>query len=101
MEKTLGIYVSSDQNMEQLLQLCGAAGKKGVNVAVFLTHTGTRLSQHPRFAELTALAKVALCKVGFEANGLTAAPEGLKDADLASQSWHAEMIYDCDRYLTF
>jgi len=62
---------------------------------------GPSLLQHPRFADLTALAKVALCKVGFEANGLSEATEGLKDADLASQSWHAEMIYDCDRYLTF
>ncbi len=101
MEKTLGIYVTSDNEMEKLLNLCRAAKAKGVKVAVFLTHIATRLSQDPRFEELTDLAEVALCKVGFEANGLTAPPEGLPKATLASQSWHAEMIYDCDRYLTF
>ena len=101
MEKRLGIYVTSDQEMENLLQLCRAATKKGVKVAVFLTHIGTRLSEHPRFEELEKLADVALCKVGFEANGLTGPPEGFANASLSSQSWHAEMIYDCDRYLTF
>ena len=101
MEKSLGIYVTSDHEMDNLLRLCSAARQKGVKVAVFLTHTGTRLSQDPRFDELTELAEVALCKVGFEGNGLTAPPEGLPKAALASQSWHAEMIYDCDRYLTF
>ncbi|MGD8369528.1 MAG: hypothetical protein PVG78_17960 [Desulfobacterales bacterium] len=101
MEKTLGIYVTSDHEMENLLRLCKAARGKGVKVAVFLTHIATRLSQDPRFGELTELAKVALCKVGFEANGFAAPPEGLPNAELASQSWHAEMIYDCDRYLTF
>ncbi len=101
MEKTLGIYVTSDHEMEKLLHLCKAARGKGVKVAVFLTHIGTRLSQDPRFGELKELADVALCKVGFEANGFTAPPEGLNKATLASQSWHAEMIYDCDWYLTF
>lgn len=101
MEKKLGIYVTADHDMENLLCLCRAARKKGVKVAVFLTHLGTRLTQNPRFSELTGLADVALCRVGFEANGLAAPPEGLGTAAMASQSWHAEMIYDCDRYITF
>jgi hypothetical protein len=39
--------------------------------------------------------------VGFEANALE--PEDAKVGEKAflSQSWHAEMIYDCDRYLVF
>lgn len=101
MEKRLGIYVSADQGLENLLCLCRAAVNKGVKVSVFLTHVGTRLTNNPRFSELTDLADVAFCKVGFEANGLTAPPGGFEKAEMASQSWHAEMIYDCDRYLTF
>lgn len=101
MEKSLGIYVTSDHQIDELLKLCRAARNKGVAVSVFLTHIGTRLTQDPRFSELTGMARAALCKVGFEANGLTAPPEGLEGAEQASQSWHAEMIYDCDRYVTF
>jgi hypothetical protein len=74
--------------------------KKGVKVMVFLTHLGTLLSKHPRFREVTGLADVALCKVGFEANNLEKPVEGLDDSGFASQSWHAEMILDCDRYVT-
>ena len=68
---------------------------------VFFTHLGTRLSKDARFKEVTDLAEVALCKVGFEANNLEKPVEGLDDRGFASQSWHAEMILDCDRYLTF
>jgi len=84
MKKTLGIYVTSDRHMEKLMLLCKAAKKKGVAVKVFFTHEGTRLCTDPQLEELAGMVDVALCKVGFE-----------------SQSWHAEMIYDCDRYLTF
>ena len=99
--KRLGIYVTSDDALEKLLALCRSAKNKGVDISVFLTHIGTRLSRDPAFRELTELADVALCKVGFEANGLTPPVPGLPEKGLASQSWHAEMIYDCDRYLTF
>ena len=101
MSKKLGLYVTSNQNLDKVIKLCRAARKKDVSVAVFFTHIGTRLSKDPRFTELTTLATVALCKVGFEANALQPPVEGLDDKAFASQSWHAEMILDCDRYLTF
>ena len=99
--KTLGIYVTSDQHLDKVLRISRAAIKKKVAVMVFFTHIGTRLSKEPEFVELTQLAKVSLCKVGFEANQLEKPVEGLEDSDFATQSWHAEMIYDCDRYITF
>jgi hypothetical protein len=101
MGKKLGIYVSSDGHLDELIELCRAAQKKEVEVLVFLTHVGTRLSQDPRFEKLTRLATVSLCKVGFEGNGFKPPIAGLDENALASQSWHAEMIYDCDRYLAF
>jgi len=101
MGKTLGIYVSSDVYLDNIIRLCRAAKKKGVKVSIFFTHIGTKLSKDPRFKEVTDLATVAICKVGFEANKLEPPVAGLDEKGYASQSWHAEMILDCDRYLTF
>lgn len=101
MAKTLGVYVSSDGHMSKLLRLCRAAKHKGVAAHVFLTHRGTRLVRDPRFEELTDLAEVAICRVGFEANGLRPEDITLDEKALATQMWHTEMLYNCDRYLTF
>jgi hypothetical protein len=72
-----------------------------VQVKVFFTHTGTRLCTHPRIAELEALAEVALCKVGYEGNQLAPSDARVSEKGFKNQSWHAEMIYDCHRYITF
>jgi hypothetical protein len=101
MAKTLGIYVSSDLHLEMVISVCEAAKRKGVDAKVFFTHTGTRLCQAPRLKELEKVATIALCKVGFEDNQLSREEALVDDKAYSSQSWHAEMIYDCDRYLTF
>ncbi len=101
MDKTLGIYVTSDRNLDPLIKLCQAAKKKGVNLKVFFTHIGTRLSTDPRLDELKEIADIALCKVGFEDNQLDPKDTKVSEKGFSSQSWHAEMIYECDRYITF
>ena len=101
MDKTLGVYVSSDRNLNQLIKLCRSAKNKGVIIKLFFTHLGTRLCTDPRMAELEKLADVALCKVGFEDNMLNPADVMVDGKVFSSQAWHAEMIYDCDRYVTF
>lgn len=101
MNKTLGIYVTSERHIDELLAVCRAADRKGVAVHVFLTHRATALGLDPRVKELAAFAKVALCKVGFESSGLDKRRAMVDEKAFASQSWHAEMIYACDRYLTF
>lgn len=101
MTKRLGIYVTSDRYMDKILEVCRAARKKGVETQVFFTHTGTRLCVDPRMEELRELASLALCKVGFEGHALDPSQAKLEPRAFASQAWHAEMIYDCDRYLTF
>ena len=101
MGKKLGIYVSSNEHLEKIIKLCKAAKKKDVEVTIFLTHNGTRLTQDPRLEELLGLARVALCKVGFEALELERPIAGLEEKAYASQSFHAEMILDCDQYLSF
>ena len=68
---------------------------------MFLTHIGTRLTQDPHLEELVNLAKVALCKVGFESLKLKKPEHILDEKAYSSQSFHAEMILDCDQYLSF
>ena len=101
MGKILGVYVSSDRNLDQLIRLCRSAKKKDVQVKLFFTHLGTRLCTDPRINELKELAEVALCKVGFESNKLNPSDSRISEKGFTSQTWHAEMIYDCDRYITF
>ncbi len=101
MDKKLGVYISSDLNLDQLIKLCQSAKKKGVKVKLFFTHLGTRLCTDTRLSELEGLAEIALCKVGFEDNRLDSSEAKVDEKGFSSQSWHAEMIYDCDRYITF
>jgi hypothetical protein len=101
MGKKLGLYVSSNEHMEKILELCQAAKRKDVEVTIFLTHLGTSLTQDPRLEELLGLANVSLCKVGFDDRKLQRPVVGLEDKAFSSQSFHAEMILDCDQYLAF
>lgn len=101
MDKILGIFVSSDQHLDKVIKICRAAKKKGVEVKIFFTHIGTRLCTDARMKELQELTTVALCKVGFENNDLNPNEALIEEKKFLSQTWHAEMIYDCDRYLTF
>jgi len=101
MGKRLGIYVTSDQHFDRLLNLCRAAKRKHVETVIFLTHIGTKLSKNPRFKELTDIADVSLCTVAFEDNGLERPVVGLAEKGFSSQVRHAEILRDCDRYLTF
>ncbi|MBW2176649.1 MAG: hypothetical protein JRF32_09320 [Deltaproteobacteria bacterium] len=101
MEKILGVYVSSDHNLNQLIKLCRSAKKKGVKVKLFFTHLGTRLCTDSRLIELEGLADIALCKVGLEDNKIDISEAKIDKKGFSSQSWHAEMIYACDRYITF
>ncbi len=87
--------------MDKIIEICKAAKTKGVETKVFFTHTGTRLCMDKRMKELLDTATVALCKVGFEDNALNSEDGYIDKKAYLSQSWHAEMIYDCNRYLTF
>ena len=100
-DKSLGIYISSDRHLDQLIKLCRSAKNKGVTIKLFFTHLGTRLCTDPRMDELQQLADVALCKVGFADNRLDASDATVNEKGFSSQAWHAEMIYDCDRYISF
>ena len=101
MGKSLGIFVSSNDHLEKIIQLCRAAKEKGIEVTIFLSHTGTLLTQDPRFGELEGLGKLSLCNVGFESHGLKPPVQGIGEKDYATQARHGAMIEDCDRYIAF
>jgi hypothetical protein len=101
MAKSLGIFVSSDNHLEKIIALCRAAKTKGIEVTIFFSHLGTLLTQHPRFGELEGSARMSLCNVGFESQGLKPPVVGIQDKDYATQARNGEMIEDCDRYIAF
>ena len=101
MKKNLGIYVSSDQHIEKLINLCRAAKKKGVEVSIFFTHRGVKLTNDLRFRELDGLAKMSLCNIAFEAHKLKKPVPGIGDMDFGTQERHCRLIEACDRYLAF
>jgi hypothetical protein len=102
MAKKLGVLVSSDGQLDKLIQLCQAAKNKGdVEVIIFFTHLGTMLTQDPRFGKLEGLAKMSLCNVGFESHNLKPPVVGIGEKDYATQAKNGELIEECDRYVVF
>jgi hypothetical protein len=102
MAKKLGVFVSSDQHLDKLIKLCEAARKKGdVEVTIFFSHLGTKLTQDPRFGELEGMARMSLCNVGFESHGFKPPVQGIAEGDFATQARNGELIEEEDRYIVF
>jgi hypothetical protein len=59
------------------------------------------LTQEKRFDELKGLARMTLCKVAFERQGLRPPVLGIGEKEFATQAKHAEVIEECDRYVVF
>lgn len=100
MGKKLGVFVSSEKYLDKLIGILKAAKEKGIESKVFLTHRGVLLTQDPRFGELEGLGHIALCNVGFESHGLKKPVKVIADKDFATQARHAEIIEECDRYIS-
>jgi predicted transcriptional regulator len=102
MSKTLGIYVSSDQHLPQLVKLCKAAKRKDVDVDIFFTHMGCSMMKDPLFKELEKVTRrMALCLVCFQEHKGEKPVPGLRDEDYATQERHGDIIDECTRYLNF
>ena len=99
---SLAIFVRSDKYLDQLIDFVNAAKSEGVEMKIFFSHKGVLLTQEPRFTELTGLADLSLCNVGYEANNLKGKPApGVPDSGFATQARNGMMIEDCDRYVVF
>ena len=102
MSKKLGICVTSNQHLPQLIELCRAACRKELEVDIFFTHLGCSMMAEPRFGELAEVThRMALCMVCFQEHQGEMPVPGLGEKDYASQERHCELIDECDRYLNF
>ena len=103
MSKTLGIYVTADHYMDELIELVKAAHAKGIEVVIFFTHIGSKLTVDPRMEQLMDIAKLSVCNVGFEANNLDreTGQKYINEKDFATQARHGEMVDECDRYISW
>jgi hypothetical protein len=101
MADKLGILVGTDKFLDHVIHLTDAAHAKGKDIQIFFTGAGVRLTQVPDFAQLVGKAKLSVCDVSFRALGLTGEVPGVGFKDFATQARNAEMINECDRYITF
>lgn len=103
MAKSLGIFVSTPDNLHHVIGITKAAKAKGSKVKVFFTWKATTLSKDPAFKGLCELADdVSICvdsykKQGFDIDDI---PAGLTAKKMATQAQHGIMIEDYDCYLS-
>lgn len=99
MAEKLGILVSSDKNLDYVINLTAAANKKGKEVEIFFTGKGVLLTQSQDFKKLIGKAKMTLCDVSFRGLKLEGDVPGLGFKDFATQAKNADLIEKSDRYL--
>ena len=103
MAKSLGIFVTSPQNMRHVMGITKAAKAKGSKVKIFFTWYGVHLTKCQEFPVLCELAdEVSICADSYKNAGYDPAdiPKGLEAKKMATQSQHGEIIEDYECYLT-
>ena len=104
MADRLGILVSSDKHLSDIVDLTEAAYTMGKEVRIFFSGKGVYLTLEPEFKRLAGKAKLSVCDVSFRAYGFHGREEevpGVGFKDFATQARHAEMIHQVDRYVVF
>ena len=100
MAESIGICVSTQNNLHHVIGLAKAAKNAGKQVEIFFTGDGVELTQDPRFSELIDIAQVAVCEVSYIDRGYQGKElPGLVDKDFVTQARNAEMVEECDRYV--
>lgn len=104
MAKSIGIFVTSPQNMRHIMGVTTAAVAKGAKVKVFFTWMGVHLTKCPDFEKLCAMqdVDVSICADSYKKNGydINDIPKGLTSKEMATQAQHGAIIEDYDCYLT-
>ncbi|MFO7760102.1 MAG: peroxiredoxin [Thermodesulfobacteriota bacterium] len=106
MAKSLGIFVTSPQNMRHIMGVTKAALNKGAKVKIFFTWQGVHLTQCPAFKELCALDSenldVSICADSYTVMGYDASipPAGLDEKKMATQAQHGAILEDYESYMT-
>lgn len=104
MAKSIGIFVTSPQNMRHIMGVTKAAVAKGSKVKVFFTWMGTHLTKCDSFKELCDMdnVDVSICadsykKMGYDVKDI---PAGLTQEKMATQAQHGAIVEEYDCYLT-
>lgn len=103
MAKSLGIFVTSPQNMRHIMGITKAAKAKGSKVKVFFTWMSVHLAKCSDFKTLCDMADdVSICADSYKKCGYDTAdiPLGLDDKKMATQAQHGSIIEDYDCYMT-
>ncbi|MFP3982541.1 MAG: peroxiredoxin [Desulfurivibrionaceae bacterium] len=106
MAKSLGIFVTSPQNMRHILGVTKAALNKGAKVKVFFTWLGVHLTKCSGFKELCDLdpenVDVSICVDSYQACGYDPKdiPAGIDEKKMATQAQHGAIIEDYESYIT-
>jgi peroxiredoxin family protein len=103
MAKSVGIFVTSPQNMRHVMGITKAAKAKGSKVKVFFSWYGVHLTKCKEFKDLCDLADdVSICVDSYKKCGYdtTDVPPGLTPQKMATQAQHGEVIEEYDCYLT-
>ena len=104
MAKSIGIFVTSPQNMRHVEGITKAAVAKGAKVKVFFTWMGAHLTKCPNFKKLCDMENVdvSICADSYKKCGYDVAdiPPGLVQEKMATQAQHGAIIEDYECYLT-
>ena len=104
MAKSIGIFVTSPQNMRHIMGITKAAVAKGSKVKVFFTWYSTHLTKCSEFPVLCAMdnVDVSICADSYKKAGydVTDIPKGLTTEKMGTQAQHGKIIEDYDCYLT-
>ena len=97
----LGICVSRSDCLLHVVGLARAAAAYGKDVSVFFTGEGVFLTKDPLFSEVLKNSRVGVCEVSYNANGFKGEEvPGLGYKDFVTQAFNAEMVTECDCYIT-
>jgi hypothetical protein len=104
MAKSIGIFVTSPQNMRHVVGITKAAVAKGAKLKVFFSWTATHLTKCPNFKALCEMENVdvSICvdsyvKCGYDVPDI---PPGLVQVKMATQAQHGAILEDYECYLT-
>lgn len=102
MAKSIGIFVTSPQNMRHVMGIAKAAKAKGAAVKVFLTYRGIYLTKCPDFPTLCEMADVSICAHSYKTEGFDEKdiPKGLTPKQMSSQIQHGMIVKEYDCYMT-
>ena len=97
----LGIVITTDKYLDQILGITRSALSKGHEVNLFNMDEGVRLLEEPSFTVLCKEKGVSMCFCDYSAKTVEISTEGVPDEiACGSQFDNANINHDSDRVIT-